>query len=424
MKVLTLNCGSSSVKFQLIETDLDLIENLNEVVIARGSVEKLGLSPAFVKYEKLGFNPFDIPKMGKDLLPDPYTNPEEITKHDEAIERCIGLLTEGDEPVIKDISEVAAVGHRIVHGGERFKSSQLITEEVVEGIRRCVEFAPLHNPHNLKGYDIASKLLPNIPQVAVFDTSFHQSMPPYAYHYGLPYDLYQRHGVRRYGFHGSSHRFVNYRLSRLVGKHRAEIKTVTCHLGNGCSMACIDKGKSIDTTMGFTPLEGLLMGTRAGDLDGSLIMTLLCKEALTLAEANSLLNKQSGLIGISGVSSDMRNVLEAANEGNDRAKLAVDMFCYRIKKYIGSYAAAMNGLDYIVFTGGIGENAVAIREYCCQQLDYLGIKLNPALNKERKNSEGPVHADDSKVGIYVIPTNEELIIARDTVRAVRGVEMP
>lgn len=423
MKIFTLNCGSSSVKFQLIETDLERIEKLNEIVIARGSVEKLGLSPAFVKYEKLGLNPFEIAKRAHEL-PEPYTNPEEITSHDQAIERCLTLLTEGDDPAIKDLSEIEAVGHRIVHGGERFKTSQVITPEVVEGIRRCVEFAPLHNPHNLKGYDISAKLLPNTPQVAVFDTSFHQTMPPYAYLYGLPYDLYSRLGIRRYGFHGTSHRFVNYRLSRLIQKSRTEIKTITCHLGNGCSMAAIDRGKSIDTTMGFTPLEGLLMGTRAGDIDGSLIMTLLCKEALTLAEANSLLNKQSGLIGISGVSSDMRNVMQEADKGNERAKLAVDMFCYRIKKYIGAYTAAMNGVDYIVFTGGIGENSVAIREYSCSGLENMGIKIDPERNRKQKNNEGPVHADDSKVGIYVIPTNEELVIARDTVRAIEGVEMP
>ena len=422
MKILTLNCGSSSVKFQLIETDLDRIDAMDEIVLSRGSVEKLGLSPAFVKYEKLGVNPLDTVKTKG--LPEPYTNPEEITTHNEAIERCITLLTEGDDPVIKSNSEVEAVGHRIVHGGEEFKKSQVVTDKVVDGIRRCVEFAPLHNPHNLKGYDIASKLLPGIPQVAVFDTSFHQSMPKHAFLYGLPYDLYQRHGVRRYGFHGTSHRFVNYRLSRLLGKSRTEMKTITCHLGNGCSMAAINGGDSVETTMGFTPLEGLLMGTRAGDLDGSLIMTLLCKEALTLAEANALLNKQSGLIGISGVSSDMRNVQEAAGNGNERAQLAVDMFCYRIKKYIGAYAAVMDGVDQIIFTGGIGENSIEVREKCCEGLSYLGVEVDHDRNQERGNREGPVHADSSRVGVHVIPTNEELVIARDTVRAILGVEMP
>ena len=423
MKVLILNCGSSSVKFQLVETDLDRIQDETEVVLARGSVEKLGLSPAFVKYEKLGMNPFELTKKAQEL-PEPYTNPEEITSHSEAIERCVSLLSEGDDPAIRSNAEIEAVGHRVVHGGERFKKSQIITKEVLEGIRRCVEFAPLHNPANLKGIDIATKLMPDTPQVAVFDTSFHQTMPQYAYMYGLPYDLYTRQGVRRYGFHGTSHRFVNYRLSKLLGKSRETFKTITCHLGNGCSMAAIDRGKSVETTMGFTPLEGLLMGTRAGDLDGSLIMTLLCKEALTLAEANALLNKQSGLIGISGVSSDMRNVMEAADEGNKRAALAVDMFCYRIKKYIGSYAAVMDGVDHIIFTGGIGENAIRVREKCCEGLTYLGVKVDEERNVKRGRTEGPVHYEDSKVGVWVIPTNEELVIARDTVRAIRGVEMP
>ena len=423
MKVLILNCGSSSVKFQLIETDLDKIQDTTEVVLARGSVEKLGLSPAFVKYEKLGLNPFELSKKAKDM-PEPYTEPEEISSHTEAIERCVTLLTEGDNPVIKSNDEIDAVGHRVVHGGERFKKSQIITDEVVEGIRRCVEFAPLHNPANLKGIDIATKLMPKTPQVAVFDTSFHQTMPQHAYMYGLPYDLYSRQGIRRYGFHGTSHRFVNYRLSKLIEKSRETFKTITCHLGNGCSMAAIDRGKSVETTMGFTPLEGLLMGTRAGDLDGSLIMTLLCKEAMTLSEANSLLNKQSGLIGISGVSSDMRNVMEAADEGNKRAALAVDMFCYRIKKYIGAYAAVMDGVDHIIFTGGIGENATKVREKCCEGLNYMGVKVNEELNEKRGRTEGSIHYEDSKVGVWVIPTNEELVIARDTVRAIKGVEMP
>ncbi len=420
MKVLVLNCGSSSVKFQLIETDLELIEQQNEQVIARGVVEKIGLSPAILRYQVLKENPLYLPEI-KDHLPDEWKEPIEIEGHGEAISHVLKCLTDPNNGVVNSLDEIDAVGHRIVHGGEKFQQSALINEEVLAGIRECVEFAPLHNPHNLRGYNAAKEVLPHCYHVAVFDTAFHQSMPPYAYLYGLPYQIYKKHGIRRYGFHGISHRYVSYRLGQLLGMHRDHLRLITCHLGNGCSITAIDHGKSIDTTMGFTPLEGLLMGTRVGDMDPSIILTLIAKEELTLNEANNLMNKHSGLLGISGVSSDMREISKAADEGAERAKIAVQMFCYRIKKYIGAYASAMGGVDHIIFTGGIGENSIAIRKECCSGLEFMGISIDDTRNEQCAGQEGIISTDTGKVGVWAIPTNEELVFARDTVRCIRGV---
>lgn len=420
MKVLVLNCGSSSVKFQLIETDLDQIDAQCETVLARGMVEKIGLSPAILRYQPLNENPLRLPEK-KDSLPTEYKEPIEIMAHEEAISHLLKALADPEKGVVKSHKEIDAVGHRVVHGGEKFKASVLIDDDVIKGIQACVEFAPLHNPANLKGYYAAKEVLPDCPHVAVFDTAFHQSMPPKAFLYGLPYQIYQKHGIRRYGFHGISHRYVSYRLGQLVGTHRDHLKIITCHLGNGCSMAALDHGQSVDTTMGFTPLEGLLMGTRTGDMDPSIIITIAAKEELTLNEANNLMNKHSGLLGIAGVSSDMREIEKAAFDGNERAQIALDMFCYRIQKYIGAYAAAMGGVDHVIFTGGIGENSDLVRAEACKGLEFMGLEIDEDKNKECAGHEGRFSAEGSRVGVWAIPTNEELVFARDTVRCIKGV---
>lgn len=419
MKVLVINCGSSSVKFQLIETSLDRIEQQDEIVLARGMVEKIGLSPAILRYQVLYENPLNLPKK-KDSLPPEEKEPIEIYDHGEAIQHVLRALTDPKNGVVSSPDEIDAVGHRVVHGGERFTQSVLIDDEVLAGIRACVEFAPLHNPHNVKGYYACRDVLPNCPHVAVFDTAFHQSMPPKAYLYGLPYEIYQKHGIRRYGFHGISHRYVSYRLGQLTGVHRDELRIITCHLGNGCSMTALDRGQSIDTTMGFTPLEGLLMGTRTGDMDPSIILTIASKEELTLGEANNLMNKHSGLLGISGVSSDMREVQKAAESGAERAQVALEMFCYRIKKYIGAYAAALGGVDHIIFTGGIGENSAIVRLESCSGLEYMGVFMDEARNRACSGEEGLISSEGSAVGVWAIPTNEELVFARDTVRCIES----
>ncbi|MBI1387455.1 MAG: acetate/propionate family kinase [bacterium] len=420
MKVLVLNCGSSSVKFQLIETDLQRIDQQEEVVLAQGLVEKIGFSPSILRYQRLNENPLKMPEL-KDTLPAPDKEPIEVLGHEEAIQYVLKVLTDAERGVVSSPDEIDAVGHRVVHGGERFQTSVLITDEVVEGIHACVEFAPLHNPANLKGYYACKEVLPNCPHVAVFDTAFHQSMPPKAYLYGLPYGIYQKHGIRRYGFHGISHRYVSYRLGQLTGVHRDELRIITCHLGNGCSMTALDHGRSVDTTMGFTPLEGLLMGTRTGDMDPSIILSIAAKEELTWGEANSLMNKHSGLLGISGVSSDMREIEKAAAEGNERAKLALDMFSYRIKKYLGAYAAAMGGVDHVIFTGGIGENSEMVRRDSCLGLGFMGVEVDEQRNKKCVGHEGKISTESSRVGVWAIPTNEELVFARDTVRCIEGV---
>ena len=408
MKILVLNCGSSSIKFQLIETDADLIESNTDRCLARGIVERIGTDEAGLKIQ---------------VPPNPArSSTEELLDHQTALTRMIAALKESH--ALADISQIQAVGHRMVHGGERFSSSVVIDEEVEKGIQACVELAPLHNPHNLRGYYVARKVMPQVPQVAVFDTAFHQTMPPKAYIYGLPYSYYRRYKIRRYGFHGTSHRYVAYRYRQIFKKGREEVNLITVHLGNGCSATAIEKGVSIDTSLGFTPLEGLVMGTRSGDLDPAVILFLMSKDELTLHDMSTLLNKFSGLYGISGESNDMRDLLEAAAKGDAQAQLAIDVFCYRIKKYIGAFTASLGHVDGLVFTGGIGENAAPIREQACERLEELGIEIDPVRNEGLAGKEGEISTDASRVRVMVIPTNEELLIARDTFRAVRGLPFP
>ncbi len=396
MIVLVLNSGSSSVKYQVFNTD-------KKQVLAKGQVERIGMSGAVLTHK-----PHDRETVRLS---------GEILDHKMAIEYVLSILLSKNHGVIEDRSEIDAVGHRVVHGGEAFSKSVLINEDVMRELRRCIDYAPLHNPPNLKGINAASALLPGVPQVGVFDTAFHQSMPDYAYIYGLPYALYKRHGIRRYGFHGTSHRFVSERALELTGLSGDNSRMITCHLGNGCSAAAIKNGKSIDTSMGFTPLEGLLMGTRSGDMDPAIILQIMGKEELTMNDATTLLNKHSGLQGVSGVSSDMREI-EEEYEGSARARLAHDIFTYRLKKYIGAYAAALGGLDVLVFTGGIGENSELVRRNSVSGLEFMGIELDEKKNSAKEPRERAIHKDGSKVQVYVIPTNEELVIALDTHRIV------
>jgi len=392
MKVLVLNCGSSSIKYQFFDTQ-------TRIALALGQVERIGMSSAVLSHTPYGKEKIRI--VG------------EILDHTIAIEYVIAVLLSKNHGVIKDKKEIDAVGHRVVHGGETFSGSVLLTDLVMKAIKENIELAPLHNPPNIKGIEAIKEHLPNTPQVCVFDTSFHTSMPPQAYLYGIPYELYKKYKIRKYGFHGTSHRYVSARAAEFLGKPFDKLKIITAHLGNGCSMAAISKGKSIDTTMGFTPLEGLLMGTRTGDMDPSVILYIMGKEGLTLSEANTLLNKHSGLIGISGESSDMREIEEAIAEGNKKARLAFNVFTYRIKKYVGSYSAAMGGLDALIFTGGIGENSEMVRREACEGLDFLGINFDDDANKHVKG-ECAITTPDSKVAVLRIPTNEELVIALDT----------
>ena len=407
MKILVLNCGSSSVKFQVIETSLEMIEADTDRTLARGGVEKIGLSDSRLA--------IDVP--GRK----PYQEIAEILEHRAAVERILRVLAHPQQGVLSNASEIEAVGHRMVHGGEKFASSVLVTPEVEAMIEECVVLAPLHNPHNLRGLAAARSLLPTVPHVAVFDTAFHQSIPPKAFVYGLPYELYTKHAIRRYGFHGTSHRFVSIRTARLLGRPLEDLRIVTCHLGNGCSMAAVDRGRSVDTSMGFTPLEGLLMGTRSGDLDAAILPWVMAMEEVTLAQLNAMLNKHSGLYGISGVSSDMREVETACRNGNKRALLAFDIFCYRIKKYVGAYAAAMGGVDAVTFTGGIGENSPLVRENALGGMEFLGIELDAEANRSApRGTEAIISRAGSRTAAVVIPTNEERVIARDTVRVLGG----
>ena len=396
MNILVLNSGSSSVKYQMFDPE-------KKQLLAKGVVERIGMAGAMLTHLPHGKE--EIRLSG------------EILDHKVAIEYVLSILLSKNHGVIKEKSEIAAVGHRVVHGGESFSESQLITSDVIKEIARCMDYAPLHNPPNLKGIRATQALLPDAPQVAVFDTAFHQTMPDHAYMYGLPYVLYKRHGIRRYGFHGTSHLFVSERLAELTNKPLAEQKVVTCHLGNGCSVAAIREGKSIDTSMGFTPLEGLLMGTRSGDLDPAIVLHIMNKEELTMHEANTMLNKHSGIQGLSGISSDMREIEEEFDE-NNRARLAFNVFCYRIKKYIGAYAAAMGGLDAVVFTGGIGENSSKVRSCVLEELRFLGIEVDNNRNSDSVKGEREISSKESKSRIFVIPTNEELVIAIDTMRIV------
>jgi acetate kinase len=399
MKVLVLNCGSSSLKFQLIETDEALAREGRERTLAKGLVEDAG-GTAILHYEAEGKKPV------RDAIG--------AFQHRKAVEKALAVLTDPENGVIPHENEIGAVGHRVVHGGERFQSSVLIDDKVIEGIEAMIALAPLHNPANLQGYNAAKAELPDVPQVAVFDTAFHHTMPREAYLYGLPYSLYQRFGMRRFGFHGTSHRFVSGRLAALLKREGDPgLRLITCHLGNGASACAVLGGKSIDTSMGFTPLEGLVMGTRCGDLDPAALLFIMGREELGAAEASALMNKHSGLLGLSGLSNDMRTLLEAEEKGNERARLAIDVFCYRLRKYIGAYAAALGGVDALAFTGGIGENAPAVRERTVRGLDGLGIRIDPQRNEEAKGKEEEISPEGAPSRVFVVPTNEELMIARD-----------
>ena len=393
MKVLVINCGSSSLKYQLIDMD-------GEKVLCKGLCERIGMESSMITHEANGTK---------------ATTPAIFPTHTEAFAEVVKKMTTGAGKCINDVSEIDAIGHRVVHGGEKFKSSCLITDEVINTLRELSPLAPLHNPAGILGIEAARKVFGNIPMVAVFDTAFHSTMPPKAYMYAIPYEYYEKYGVRRYGFHGTSHRFVSARCAEVMGVDLKDIKLITCHLGNGSSITAIKDGKVIDTSMGLTPLDGFIMGSRCGGVDPSAITYLQEKEGWTPAETAEILNKKSGVLGISGISSDDRDVLAAAEAGNERAALARSIQRYQIRKFIGAYVAAMDGVDAIVFTGGIGENTCDLREDVCKHLTYLGVKIDCEKNLElRKGKEGELSTPDSKVRVFVLPTNEELLIARDT----------
>ena len=398
MKILVINCGSSSLKYQLFDMT-------DESVLAKGIVERIGMSDAILSHQPTG--------------KDKYRHVEPILEHMAALKVVTNILVHSEHGVIKDVHEIDAVGHRVVHGGEKFTESTLLTEEVKDVLTEYIELAPLHNPPNLKGIVAAENALPDVPQVGVFDTAFHATIPRHAYMYALPYALYQRYRVRRYGFHGTSHKFVARRVAQLMQKDLSSLKIITCHLGNGASITAVNQGKSVDTSMGFTPLEGLIMGTRAGDIDPAIIPYVMAKEELSLGEVDAMLNKHSGVLGISGIGSDMRDIEDAEAAGNERAKLALDMYRYRILKYIGAYAAAMGGVDAIVFTAGIGENDPVSRAIIGKQLAFMGVEIDEEQNNCR-GKEREITTPTSKVKMWVIPTNEELMIARDTMEIVMG----
>ena len=392
MKILVINCGSSSLKYQLIDMQ-------GEKVLCKGLCERIGMESSMITHEANG---------------NKATTPAIFPTHTEAFAEVVKKMTTGDGKVIDDVSEINAIGHRVVHGGEKFQASCLITPEVIETLRELSPLAPLHNPAGILGIEAAKKVFGDIPNVAVFDTAFHQTMPPKAYMYGIPYGDYEKYHVRKYGFHGTSHRFVSAALSKAMGKDLKDLKIVSCHLGNGSSITAIENGKSIDTSMGFTPLDGVIMGTRSGAIDASAVTYLAKKMNLSPDEMSSYLNKQCGFLGVSDVSSDNREIYAAINNGDEKAQLTADMLRYEIKKYIGSYAAVMNGLDAVIFTGGIGENSWEVRGGVCTNMDYLGIKIDFELNKTIRGTQAKISTPDSKVEVWVIPTNEELLIARDT----------
>ena len=393
MKILVLNCGSSSIKYKLFDMT-------TKEVIAQGGIEKIGLKGSFLK--------LTLPNGEKKVLE------KDIPEHTIGVEFILNTLISPEYGAIKSLDEINAVGHRMVHGGERFSESVLLNKEVLEAFAACNDLAPLHNPANLKGVNAVSAILPNIPQVGVFDTAFHQTMPDYAYLYAIPYELYKKYGVRRYGFHGTSHRYVSKRVCEYLGVNPEGKKIITCHIGNGGSITAVKDGKSMDTSMGLTPLEGLMMGTRSGDIDAGAVTFIMEKENLTATGVSDLLNKKSGVMGIFGVSSDMRELESAVDAGdNDMAILTEKMYFYRIKKYIGAYAAALGGVDIIVFTGGVGENQASCRAGACEGLEFMGVKLDQEKNKIR-GEEAVISAEDSKVKVVVIPTDEELMIASDT----------
>jgi acetate kinase len=411
VNVLVLNAGSSTLKFQVVRTDAERMAADGDERLARGSVERIGGEAVY----RLTLG------SGTDTR---GTAP--LRDHRAAVEFILrSLVDEGAGSPLSQIGDIEGVGHRVTHGGERFRRSALVDDEVLRGIEETIDLAPLHNPHNLKGVLAArSALGPGVPQVAVFDTAFHHTLPDRAYLYALPYQLYRRHRVRRYGFHGTSYRYVAYRYRLLTGRSREQTRVVALHLGNGASACAIDRGESIDTSMGFTPLEGLVMGTRSGDLDPAILDYVASKEGLSLHEIEGLLNKQSGLLGISGLTNDMRELLAEADEHDDRrARLAIDIFCYRARKYIGAYLAALNGADAILFAGGIGENAPTIRARICDGLQWLGVELSAERNEATVGgAEGLISAEESRTEVWVVPTDEELLIARDTVRVVQGLE--
>ena len=398
MKILVLNCGSSSLKYQLIDMS-------NEEVLCVGLVERIGIEGSVLKQEKDGVE-------GKLIVEQPMKN------HQDAIKLVLDAVVDPQYGGVKDIKEVEAVGHRVVHGGEKFAGSVLITDEVKAALEECIELAPLHNPANIMGIEACEAILPGVPMVGVFDTAFHQTMPKSSYLYGLPHELYTKYGVRRYGFHGTSHRYVSQRAAAMLGKNIEDCKIITCHLGNGASVAAIDGGKSVDTSMGFTPLEGLIMGTRCGDIDAAILPFLMEKEGLDAKGLSDLMNKKSGVYGMTGISSDFRDIEDAAAQNNELAQVALESYAKKVKKYIGSYAAEMNGVDAVVFTAGVGENGIDMRADIMANMGFLGMKLDEEANKVR-GKERVISTEDSKVKILLIPTNEELMIARDTLELVK-----
>ncbi len=397
MNILVINCGSSSLKYQLINSD-------SEEVLAKGLCERIGAAGSCLTHKPAGKDQYYV----ENPMPD----------HTVAVQMVIDALTDKDHGVVASLSEIGAVGHRIVHGGEKFASSVLITPDVIKAIEEVSDLAPLHNPANLIGIHACEKIMPGVPMVAVFDTAFHQTMPPKAYMYGLPYEYYEKYKVRRYGFHGTSHDYVSKRAAEFLGKKREDLKIIVCHLGNGASISAVMNGKCVDTSMGLTPLEGLIMGTRSGDLDPAILEFIANKEGLTLAEVTNVLNKKSGVQGLSKVSSDFRDLSKAMDEGNELAKITLETYCYRVAKYVGSYVAAMNGVDVIAFTAGIGENDGRVREMVGQYFDYLGASIDPEKNAKR-GEEVIISKPGDKVTVVVIPTNEELAIARQTVAIVK-----
>jgi acetate kinase len=393
MKILVLNCGSSSIKYQLFDM-------VSGVVLAKGIVEKIGLKGSFLKNER-----FDGDKVKLE---------GEILDHQTGIEYLLGMMVSKKRGVIKDLNEIDAVGHRLVHGGELFQESCYLDDVTIKGVENCSDLAPLHNPANLKGIYAMKSVLPNVPQVGVFDTSFHQTMPDYSFMYALPYSLYKKYGIRRYGFHGTSHSYVSKRACEILNVDYKSKKIITCHLGNGASITAIKDGKSLDTSMGLTPVEGLIMGTRSGDVDAGALTLIMEKEEIDFASLNTLLNKHSGVLGISGISSDMREIESAAAEGEERAILALKMYEYRVKKYIGAYAAAMGGVDILIFTGGIGENGSETRESICKDFEFIGIDFDKSVNEGVRGKELIISKKSSKVTVMIVPTNEEFVIASET----------
>lgn len=393
MKILVLNCGSSSIKYQLLNMD-------TEEQITKGLVERIGMKESALKYT---------------VGDAQYIIEQDIAGHSAGISLVLDMISQGPHRVINSLSEISGVGHRVTHGGEKFSDSVLINDAVTEDIKACIPIAPLHNPANLEGIYACQRLMPKIPQVAVFDTAFHQTMPEKAYLYGLPYELYKKYGVRRYGFHGTSHRYVMEQTAKLMGKKPDDLKLIICHLGNGASVTAVKNGKSVDTSMGFTPLDGLIMGTRCGEIDPALVGFIMDNEDMTVKQVSRYLNERSGVLGLSGISSDFRDLEDAASDGDERAELAINVFAYQVEKYIGSYVMAMNGVDAIVFTAGLGENSPSVRAKICADLDYLGSRLDPQRNEYGEETR-KITTDDSKVAVYIVPTNEEIMIARECKR--------